>query len=141
VQHFLEESLTSEVPNPAVRFVAFLLSAYMKYIRESIGFIPQILKFFFAQNMFLLSTYEIRKVLVSIAKKKNIANFHDLRLFIPKNEFRANFFFRLSRGLASVAVGFWKKFEAQLTQSFGYQPHLSQLSVPYTQNFEILKFL
>jgi hypothetical protein len=30
----------------------FLLSAYMKYIRESIGFIPKILNFFFAQIMF-----------------------------------------------------------------------------------------
>jgi hypothetical protein len=39
----------------------------------------------------------------------------------------------------------WMKFEAQLAQpclvleslNFGYQPHLSQLSVPQTQNFEI----
>jgi hypothetical protein len=30
----------------------FLLSAYMKFIREIIGFIPKILKFVFAQNMF-----------------------------------------------------------------------------------------
>jgi hypothetical protein len=35
--------------------------------------------------MFLLSTYEIWKVLVSLAKKKFfVANFHVLGLFIPK---------------------------------------------------------
>jgi hypothetical protein len=28
----------------------YLLSAYMKYIRESIGFIPKKLKFFFCSN-------------------------------------------------------------------------------------------
>jgi hypothetical protein len=33
-----------------------------------------------------------------------------------KNEFRANFFFRLSRGVAGLAVGFWTKFEAPLAQ-------------------------
>jgi hypothetical protein len=33
---------------------------------------------------FLLSTYKIWKVLVSLAKKKIIAKFHVLRLFIPK---------------------------------------------------------
>jgi hypothetical protein len=56
-----------------------------------------------------------------------------------------NKIFRLSRGVAGVVVGFWTKFEAQLTQpcyvlksrNFGYQPHLSQLGVPHTQNFEI----
>jgi hypothetical protein len=44
-------------------------------------------------------------------KKKIIANFHVLGLFIPKNEFKAKKKFRLSRGLAG---GFWKKFETQL---------------------------
>jgi hypothetical protein len=70
---------------------------------------------------FLLSTYEIWKVLISLAKKKKffIANFHVLGLFIPKNEFRAKKFFRQSRGVAGVAgvaVGFWTKFEAHLAQ-------------------------
>jgi hypothetical protein len=51
----------------------------------------------------LLSTYEIWKVLVSLAKKK----------IYRKNEFRAKKKFRLSYG---VAVGFWTKFEAQLAQ-------------------------
>jgi hypothetical protein len=54
--------------------------------------------------------------------------------------------FRLSRGVASVAGGFWTKFKEQLAQprlvlescNFGYKPNLSQLGVPYTQNFEIL---
>jgi hypothetical protein len=43
---------------------------------------------------FLLSTYEIWKVLVSLAKKKNFffANFHVLGLLYLKNEFRAIFF-------------------------------------------------
>jgi hypothetical protein len=45
-----------------------------------------------------------------------IANFHVLGLFIPKNQFKANFFFRLSRGVAGVAVGFWTKFKLQLAQ-------------------------
>jgi hypothetical protein len=44
---------------------------------------------FFALNSFLLSTYEIWKVLVSLAKKKLIANFHVLGLFIPKKKLRA----------------------------------------------------
>jgi hypothetical protein len=53
---------------------------------------------------FLLSTYEIWKVLVSLAKQNFffIANFHVLYL---KNEFRAKKIFRLSRGVAGVAVG------------------------------------
>jgi hypothetical protein len=63
-----------------------------------------------------------------------------------KNEFRAKNFFRLSRG---VAGGFWTKFEAQLAQpcwvleswNFDFKLHLSQLGVPHTQNFVILKFL
>jgi hypothetical protein len=46
--------------------------------------------------LFLLSTYEIWKVLVSLAKKTVL----ELKKF-----------FRLSRG---VAGGFWTKFEAQL---------------------------
>jgi hypothetical protein len=54
-------------------------------------------------------TYEIWKVLVSLAKKIFIANFHVLEHFIPKNEKKI----RLPRG---VAVGFWTKFEAQLAQ-------------------------
>jgi hypothetical protein len=43
-------------------------------------------KKFIAQIMFLLSTYEIWKVLVSLAKKNFffIADFHVLGLFIPK---------------------------------------------------------
>jgi hypothetical protein len=55
----------------------------------------------------LLSTHEIWKVLVSLA------NFHVSGLFMPKNEFRAKKYFRLSRG---VAGGFWTKFEAQQAQ-------------------------
>jgi hypothetical protein len=65
-------------------------------------------------RLFLLSTYEIWKILILLAKKNFfIANFHVLGLFIPKNEFKAKFFFRLSRG---VAGGFRTKFEAQLAQ-------------------------
>jgi hypothetical protein len=50
--------------------------------------------------------------LVSLAKK-NIAYFHVLGLFIPKNDLRAKKKIRLSR---SVAGGFWTKFEAQLAK-------------------------
>jgi hypothetical protein len=46
---------------------------------------------------------------------------------------------------AALLWVFWTKFEAQLAQpckvlesrNFGYKPHLSQLGVPHTQNFEI----
>jgi hypothetical protein len=43
-------------------------------------------KFFYRSNHVLLSSYEIWKVLVSLAKKKFffIVNFHVLGLFIPK---------------------------------------------------------
>jgi hypothetical protein len=61
---------------------------------------------------FLPSTYEIWKMLVATAKK-NIANFHVLGLFKPKNGLRAKKNFRPSRG---VAGDFWTKFEAQLAQ-------------------------
>jgi hypothetical protein len=37
--------------NVVIIIKTFLLSAYMKYIRERNGFIPKILNFFFAQNM------------------------------------------------------------------------------------------
>jgi hypothetical protein len=40
-------------------------------------------------NCFSLSTYEIWKILVSLAILFYIANFHVLGLFIPKNEFGA----------------------------------------------------
>jgi hypothetical protein len=63
-----------------------------------------------SKKTFLLSTYEIWKVLVSLAKK-NIANLHVLGLFISKK--RAKKKFRLSRGVAGV---FWTKFEAQLAE-------------------------
>jgi hypothetical protein len=53
---------------------------------------------------FLLSTYELWKVLVSPAKIKIIANFHVLGLFMLKNKLRAKKKFRLSRGVAGVAV-------------------------------------
>jgi hypothetical protein len=46
-------------------------------------------------------------------QKKIIAIIHVLGLLYRKNEFRAKKKIRLSRG---VAVGFWKKFEAQLAQ-------------------------
>jgi hypothetical protein len=39
-------------PKHEQKAVRFLLSAYMKYIRDGIGFTPKILKKFFAQNMF-----------------------------------------------------------------------------------------
>jgi hypothetical protein len=82
--------------------------------------------------------------LVSLVKKNN-ANFHVLGLFIPKNEFRAKKKFRLPRGVASLAVGFWTKFETQLAQpclvleswNFGYKPYLTHIGLPHTQNFEI----
>jgi hypothetical protein len=64
---------------------------------------------------FLLSTYEIWKVLISLAKKKkNLLQIFTFKDFLNlKNEFRAKKNFRLSRG---VAVGFWTKFEAHLAQ-------------------------
>jgi hypothetical protein len=62
-----------------------------------------------------LSTYEIWKVLLSLAKKffffLQIFRFQDF--LYRKNELRAKKI-RLSRGVAVVAVGFWTKFEAQL---------------------------
>jgi hypothetical protein len=62
---------------------------------------------------FFLYIYEIWKVLVSLAKKKIIANFHVLGLFIPSLERKK---IRLSCGVAGLAVSFWTKFEAQLAQ-------------------------
>jgi hypothetical protein len=49
---------------------------------------------------FLLSTYEIWKILVSLAIFFFIANFHVLHFLYPKNEFRAKKKFRPSRGVA-----------------------------------------
>jgi hypothetical protein len=48
-----------------------------------------------------------------------IANFQVLGFFIPKKRVKSEKKFRLSRGvagIASVAVGFWTKFGAQLAQ-------------------------
>jgi hypothetical protein len=45
-----------------------------------------------------------------------IANFHVLGLYIPKKRVLSEKKFRLSRGDAGVAVGFWTKFEAHLAQ-------------------------
>jgi hypothetical protein len=63
--------------------------------------------------VFLLSTYEIWKELVSLAKKISLQIFTFSDFLYLKTEFRAKFFFRLSRGIAG---GFWTKFEAQLAQ-------------------------
>jgi hypothetical protein len=62
-------------------------------------------------HIILLSTYEIWKVLVSLAFFF-IANFYVLGLFIPKKLVLSEKKIRLSRGVAGVAVGFWTKFEA-----------------------------
>jgi hypothetical protein len=69
--------------NPAIFQIFFLKKSGKSFVK-----ITKILSF--AQKSvlfsdFLLSTYEIWKVLVSFAKKKLfIANFHVLGLFIPK---------------------------------------------------------
>jgi hypothetical protein len=48
---------------------------------------PRDRRIFFASNLFLLSTYEIWKVLVSLAKKNFfIANFHVSGLSMPKKQ-------------------------------------------------------
>jgi hypothetical protein len=81
-------------------------------------------KFFYRSNH--VFTFQIWRLLISLAKKKIIANFHVFGLFLPKkrvqNEKKK---FRRSRGVAGiagiagvavVAGGFWMKFEAQLAQ-------------------------
>jgi hypothetical protein len=85
--------------------------------------------------------------LVSLAKKNIfIANFHVLGLYIPKNEFRANFFFRLSRG---VAVGFFDEIWCTVSSAVLSARKLKFWSpasfeptwcTSYSE-FEILKFL
>jgi hypothetical protein len=66
------------------------------------------------EPLFLLSPYELSKVLISLAKIIIFyCKFSRFRTFYKKNELRAKKFFRSSRGLA---VGFWTKFEAQLAQ-------------------------
>jgi hypothetical protein len=77
------------------------------------------------------------------AQKYFVANFHFLGLFITKKRVYSE------KKISVCHGGFRTKFEAQLAQpclvleswNFGYKPHLSQLGVPHTQNFEILKFL
>jgi hypothetical protein len=70
------------------------------------------------------------------------ANFHVF--YTEKTSLERKNNFRLSRG---VAGGFldeiWGAESSAVLESwnFGYQPDLSQLGVPHTQNFEILKFL
>jgi hypothetical protein len=66
---------------------------------------------YFPYILYFPHTYDIWKVLVSLANIFFIANFHVLGLFIPKKERKTKF--RLSRG---VAGGFWTKFEVQLAQ-------------------------
>jgi hypothetical protein len=56
-------------------------------------------------HRFLLSTYEIWKVLVALVKKYFFSQVSRLRTFYKK--------FRLSRGVAGCG---WMKFEAQLAQ-------------------------
>jgi hypothetical protein len=90
--------------------------------------------------MYLLSTYEIWKVLVSLAKIIFfIANFHGL--IIPKNMFRAKKI-RLSRGVAvqSLIEIRIDDISAVLRATDLRSATLHQvgwIDAPHTQNFEI----
>jgi hypothetical protein len=68
------------------------------------------------EGLFLLSTYEIWKVLVSFAKNIFLdANFHVLGLFIPKGQVYSEKNISVCHAtLPALPEDFWTKFEAQL---------------------------